>query len=124
MLMSCFLTNVCVCVCVCSLCVCNVYGAHGRPSFACMVPCRTGLPKKKFFELILLCFTVLSFALMASILIGLFGACHLFTRLYGRLLGLLSSIFTMCQWIPQIQLTLSIRVREYVAAGSGRQWES
>lgn len=73
-------------------------------------PYALGLPRRKFIELVSLLGVSAFFTSITLLLIYGPGVCARITRLYGRGQGILGSLVTACQWVPQIVLTWDIQV--------------
>jgi uncharacterized protein with PQ loop repeat len=68
-----------------------------------------GLPKRKYYELMSLIFVTLACTGIFLFLLTALGVCSKITRFYGRGQGVLSSLFTAMQWVPQIIMTLDLK---------------
>jgi uncharacterized protein with PQ loop repeat len=67
------------------------------------------LPRRKFIELVsLISMTAVFLVVFLALAISV-GVCHSATRTYGRVQGLIGTLFTMMQWWPQIILTWDIK---------------
>jgi uncharacterized protein with PQ loop repeat len=74
-------------------------------------PHALGLPKRKFFELCSLGALALVFTACFLLLYFSAGICSALMRAYAQSQGVLSSLFTALQWLPQIIMTLDLKVK-------------
>ncbi len=73
-------------------------------------PHALGLPKRKFYELCSLGALTLVFTVCFLLLYFSVGICSSVMHMYAQTQGVLSSLFTALQWLPQIVMTLDLKV--------------